>query len=75
VRYIKAFGRFWWDFVVGEDWRIAAGVAVVLAAGALVVAETTASDALVTCFGALGIVGVAVGSIVHGARAAGRRGG
>ena len=23
---IKAFGRFWWDFVVGDDWRTAAGV-------------------------------------------------
>ena len=23
-------GRFWWDFIVGEDWRIAASVAAVL---------------------------------------------
>ena len=25
---IAAFGRFWWDFVVGDDWRAAAGVIV-----------------------------------------------
>jgi hypothetical protein len=23
---VAAFGRFWWDFVVGDDWRAAAGV-------------------------------------------------
>ena len=23
---ITAFGRFWWDFVVGDDWVTAAGV-------------------------------------------------
>jgi hypothetical protein len=30
VRYIRAFGLFWWDFVVGDDWRVAAGIAVAL---------------------------------------------
>jgi hypothetical protein len=28
VKYLGAFGRFWWDFIVGEDWRVAAGIAV-----------------------------------------------
>ena len=23
---ILAFGRFWWDFVVGDDWIAAAGI-------------------------------------------------
>ena len=31
MRYVVAFGRFWWDFVVGDDWTVAAGVAVALA--------------------------------------------
>ena len=35
---VLAFGRFWWDFVVGDDWRAAAGVAVALGATAAVVA-------------------------------------
>jgi hypothetical protein len=26
VRFIRSFGRFWWDFIVGDDWRIAAGL-------------------------------------------------
>ena len=29
---LRAFGRFWWDFVVGDDWRVAAGVPVALVA-------------------------------------------
>jgi hypothetical protein len=30
VRYLVRFARFWWDFVVGDDWTVAAGVAVSL---------------------------------------------
>ena len=29
---LRAFGAFLWDFVVGEDWRIALGVAAALGA-------------------------------------------
>jgi hypothetical protein len=28
---IAAFLRFWWDFIVGDDWRVAAGVVVAVA--------------------------------------------
>jgi hypothetical protein len=31
VSYLRSFGRFWWDFIVGDDWRVAAGLAVALA--------------------------------------------
>jgi hypothetical protein len=30
VRHVHSFGRFWWNFVVGDDWRVAAGVAAAL---------------------------------------------
>lgn len=29
---IKAFGLFWWDFLIGDDWTVAAAVAIGLAA-------------------------------------------
>jgi hypothetical protein len=35
VKYLRSFGRFWWNFVVGDDWRLAAGVALALAVTAL----------------------------------------
>jgi hypothetical protein len=31
MKYVAAFGRFWWDFIVGDDWRVAVGLAVSLA--------------------------------------------
>ena len=30
MRYVKSFGLFWWNFIVGDDWRVAAGLAVAL---------------------------------------------
>jgi hypothetical protein len=40
---VRRFARFWWDFVVGDDWVSAAGVVVTLGAtGALVAAGVDA---------------------------------
>ena len=36
-RWLRSFGAFWYDFVIGDDWRGAAVVAVALAAIALLV--------------------------------------
>jgi hypothetical protein len=68
VRLITGFARFWWDFVIGDDWRIAAGVGVVLAAGAVVVSQTTLSHALVAVGAAIGVACVAVAAILSAAR-------
>ena len=35
MRHVRAFALFWWDFIVGDDYRIAVGVVVLLAATAL----------------------------------------
>jgi hypothetical protein len=40
---VKALLRFVWDFVVGDDWRIAAGVVVALGATALVASTKLAA--------------------------------
>jgi uncharacterized membrane protein len=36
-RWLRSFGAFWYDFVVGDDWRGAAAVALALVATALLV--------------------------------------
>ena len=40
---IAAFGRFWWSFVVGDDWRAAAGIAVAIGATAAIAADGIAA--------------------------------
>jgi len=37
VKLLKSFGQFWYDFVIGDDWKIAVAVVAALAvvAGAM----------------------------------------
>jgi uncharacterized membrane protein len=71
-RFVTGFVRFWWGFIVGDDWRIAVGVVVVLGIGAVLVARD-ASQGLVAALTAAGIMLVAIASIVTAALRASRR--
>ena len=31
MKQIRTFGRFWYDFIIGDDWRVALGVTVAIA--------------------------------------------
>ncbi len=31
IRRLRAFGAFWYDFIVGDDWRVAVGVVLAFA--------------------------------------------
>jgi hypothetical protein len=33
---VRRFAKFWWDFLVGDDWRVAVGIGVGLGLTALV---------------------------------------
>jgi hypothetical protein len=35
MRYLRSFGRFWWNFIVGDDWHVAAGVGVAVGVNVL----------------------------------------
>jgi hypothetical protein len=41
MKYIVGFFEFWYDFIVGDDWTIAAGVVVALILTALLAHNTT----------------------------------
>jgi hypothetical protein len=43
MKRLPAAGRFAWEFVVGDDWRIAAGVTVALALTALIADTSVAA--------------------------------
>ena len=43
MKWLSRFGHFWWDFVVGDDWLVAALVVVAIGAtAALAAAGVTA---------------------------------
>ena len=31
MKWVKAFGTFWYDFIVGDDWRVAVAIIAALA--------------------------------------------
>jgi hypothetical protein len=39
MSFLKRFAMFWWGFVVGDDWRVAAGVALALGLTSLLTHE------------------------------------
>jgi hypothetical protein len=55
VGFAKAFAQFWYDFLVGDDWKIAASVALVLAVGAGIVLAGGYDSHLLTALLAVGV--------------------
>jgi hypothetical protein len=68
VRAVRAFANFWLDFVVGDDWRLAAGVGVVLVIGAWLVHDQIARTGVVAVGVGATVVLLAAASILVDAR-------
>jgi hypothetical protein len=65
---VRGFARFWVDFIVGEDWRIAAGVVLLLlGGGGLVHGELVRTDVVAVGL-PLVIVCLVAASILRDAR-------
>jgi uncharacterized membrane protein HdeD (DUF308 family) len=65
MRYLRGFGRFWYDFIVGDDWKIAAVVVLVLLLGGVLVAQAVLSaTALTLLLGALMLVAFAAAMVL-----------
>jgi hypothetical protein len=43
VKRLAAFGRFWWDFVIGDDWLVALLVVAAIGATAILAAAGIAA--------------------------------
>jgi hypothetical protein len=61
---LKAFFRFLWDFVVGDDWRIAVGVVVALGVTAIV-AGTAVTAWWILPLGVAALLALSVWSVVR----------
>lgn len=62
--FVRGFGRFWYDFIVGDDWKIAAGVVVALGLGALLVVNDALGDSALVLVGAAAVATAFVVSLV-----------
>jgi len=43
VKWLRGFGRFWWEFVIGDDWLVAVLVAAAIGATAILAAVSVAA--------------------------------
>jgi hypothetical protein len=51
MRFLTEFGRFWYDLLVGDDWKIAVSVVVAVGLTAMLLTRTNASDQVVAVVG------------------------
>ena len=56
MKFLAAFARFWYEFIIGDDWKIAAAVVSALALTALLLTMDVVSEELLTIIGAVLIV-------------------
>jgi hypothetical protein len=68
VSYVTGFFRFWYDFIVGDAWEIAAGVVAVLIVAAILLRLQALAESVVAPLAAAGIVLVVGASIYAEAR-------
>jgi hypothetical protein len=64
VRRLKAFGLFWYDFVVGDDWRIAVGIVAALGLTEILVSLSISAWWLLP----LAVIGLLAESVLRAAR-------
>jgi hypothetical protein len=56
MRFIVTFARFWYDFIVGDDWKVAIAVLVALLTGGALLAAGTPNAVLLPATGILIVV-------------------
>ncbi|HYJ70180.1 MAG TPA: hypothetical protein VEX15_21215 [Nocardioidaceae bacterium] len=64
IRFVKGFGQFWYDFVIGDDWKIAAAVVIALGVTLALLLSDALSTTAATVFGGAALVVAFVASMV-----------
>lgn len=55
MKFVKGFFLFWYDFIIGDDWKIAATVVAVLLLGAVAVLTAVVDAAVLPPLLAIGL--------------------
>lgn len=55
MKFLKGFAQFWYDFLIGDDWKIAAAVVTVLLIGAMIVVGGRYDQGILTSALAIGV--------------------
>ncbi len=66
MEHVRGFGRFWWDFIVGDDPALAVGVVLVLALARI--ADQSGLDSAAWVIGPIGVLAVLGVSLLRAAR-------
>lgn len=64
IRFVKGFGQFWYDFIVGDDWKIAAAVVTTLAITLAGLLTDVLSTTSATVFGGIALLAAFITSMV-----------
>jgi hypothetical protein len=64
MKYLIAFLRFWYDFIIGDDWLVAAGIVFAIALTALIAHHDIAAWWLMP----LAVVALLAGSLLRAVR-------
>jgi len=56
MKFLKSFGQFWYDFIIGDDWKIAVAVVLALVALFAVMKADVLGDTALTLFGGVAVV-------------------
>jgi hypothetical protein len=65
---LRRFALFWWDFVVGDEWRIAVIVAVATALGAVAAVDHRIDGRIIACGVAVGVMGAVCEVVIASGR-------
>ena len=57
MRYLRAFGQFWYEFIIGDDYKIAVAVVCALLATLALMTWTGLGDGALTVIGGLLVMG------------------
>ncbi len=68
MKYVLGFFRFWYDFIIGDSWQTAAGIAGTFACGAWLARLQILPGELLTPIVGVGIMSVAVLSLFISAK-------